>query len=198
MTPTEEFQRFWALGYLSVGEAALLAAGGSQSDAVRYYEEDREEARSGPGTILDLPELDLHRLALERHLVEQGRDPTQAFPVELFAAWLATRPDCPGFATAKAAGVRLTGPRRMSPVEVAEVTPAPDAIPTPSPPGGRVIPLTKWPDYHPWPSVSALRDYVFHAKRNGFDAVVRRVGRRVLIDEDAFHEWAGRRKKPKS
>lgn len=59
----------------------------------------------------------------------------------------------------------------------------PPAAPT------RLIPIPKWPDYYPWPSQSALRDMVFHAKRNGFDSVVRRVGRRVLIDEQAFLRW---------
>lgn len=58
--------------------------------------------------------------------------------------------------------------------------------------GTRLIPVTKWPEIHPWPSVAGLRDLTFHAKRNGFDAVVRRVGRRVLIDEAAFFEWVKR------
>ena len=42
------------------------------------------------------------------------------------------------------------------------------------------------------PSVAAtggLRHLVFHADRNGFDKVVKRAGRRVLIDEEAFFEW---------
>ena len=53
----------------------------------------------------------------------------------------------------------------------------------------RLIPLTKWPDYHPWPPVGGLRHLVFHAESNGFNAVVRRAGRRVLIDEAAFFNW---------
>jgi hypothetical protein len=31
---------------------------------------------------------------------------------------------------------------------------------------------------------------VFYAATNGFDKVIRRIGRRVLIDEAAFFEWA--------
>lgn len=54
----------------------------------------------------------------------------------------------------------------------------------------RLIPVTKWNEFHPWPSVSALRHYIFWAKDNGFDTVVRRCGRRVLIDESAFFTWA--------
>jgi hypothetical protein len=53
----------------------------------------------------------------------------------------------------------------------------------------RLIPVSKWNDFHPWPTVSALRTYVFLRKRNGFEAVLKRVGRRLLIDESAFFAW---------
>ena len=53
----------------------------------------------------------------------------------------------------------------------------------------RVIPLTEWPKFHPWPPLGGLRHLVFHANRNGFNKVVKRAGRRVLIDEAAFFEW---------
>jgi len=53
----------------------------------------------------------------------------------------------------------------------------------------RLIPLTKWNEYHEWPPIGGLRHLVFHAKANGFAKVIRKVGRRVLIDEDAFFEW---------
>jgi hypothetical protein len=55
--------------------------------------------------------------------------------------------------------------------------------------GRRVIPLTEWPKHHPWPPLGGLRHLVFYANRNGFDKVVKRAGRRVLIDEAAFFEW---------
>ncbi len=58
-------------------------------------------------------------------------------------------------------------------------------IDTPS----RLIPLTEWNQYHPWPPLGGLRHLVFNAEYNGFDRVVRRVGRRVLIDEAAFFKW---------
>jgi len=54
----------------------------------------------------------------------------------------------------------------------------------------RLIPVTKWGDHHAWPPVGGLRHLIFHAKTNGFDSVLRRIGRRVLIDEAAFFEWA--------
>jgi hypothetical protein len=54
----------------------------------------------------------------------------------------------------------------------------------------RLIPVTQWNDHHAWPPQGGLRHLIFHAKDNGFDACVRRVGRRVLIDEAAFFAWA--------
>lgn len=53
----------------------------------------------------------------------------------------------------------------------------------------RLIPATKWSEYHPWPTQSALRHLCFHARKNGFDRVIRRIGRRVLIDERQFFRW---------
>lgn len=54
----------------------------------------------------------------------------------------------------------------------------------------RLIPLTNWPHHHPWPPIGGLRHLVFHADSNGFKSVIRRCGRRVLIDEAAFFAWA--------
>ncbi len=54
----------------------------------------------------------------------------------------------------------------------------------------RFIPVTKWNDYHPWPSVSGLRFMIFNAHLTGFEKCVLRIGRRVLIDEERFFEWA--------
>lgn len=54
----------------------------------------------------------------------------------------------------------------------------------------RLIPLTDWPQHHPWPPIGGLRHLVFHAESNGFKSVIRRCGRRVLLDENAFFEWA--------
>lgn len=53
----------------------------------------------------------------------------------------------------------------------------------------RMIPLTKWPDFHTWPTAAALRYYVFNGEHNGFNTVFKRVGRRILIDEEAFFRW---------
>ena len=53
----------------------------------------------------------------------------------------------------------------------------------------RFIPVPEWSKFHEWPPEGGLRHLIFNAKSNGFDAVVRRVGRRVLIDEQAFFDW---------
>ena len=59
-------------------------------------------------------------------------------------------------------------------------------------PKTRLIPVTRWGFYHDWPPIGGLRYLIFNAKSNGFDHVVRRCGRRVLIDEKAFFEWVER------
>lgn len=53
----------------------------------------------------------------------------------------------------------------------------------------RLIPVTKWNNYHDFPSIGGLRHLIFHEHTNGFCKVVKRVGRRVLIDEQAFFNW---------
>lgn len=53
----------------------------------------------------------------------------------------------------------------------------------------KFIPASKWNEAHAWPPIGGLRHLIFHAKSNGFDAVIRRIGRRVLIDESAFFAW---------
>lgn len=80
--------------------------------------------------------------------------------------------------------------------------PAPERIAPPLPEGmTRLIPIGDWNLYHCWPPVGGLRHLVHYADKNGFDAVIRRIGRRILIDERAFFEWtktaAGQPKKPR-
>lgn len=56
----------------------------------------------------------------------------------------------------------------------------------------KIIPATEWPKHHPWPKIGGLRHLIFNSKSNGFDTVILRVGRRVLIDETKFFEWVNR------
>lgn len=64
------------------------------------------------------------------------------------------------------------------------------AIPETSKPiQNRMIPLSKWNQYHDWPSIAGLRAYAFMRDANGFNQVIRKVGRRLLICEKSFFEW---------
>lgn len=71
----------------------------------------------------------------------------------------------------------------------------PPLLPTPSlslasaNPNPQLIPVTHWNLRHPWPPIGGLRHLIFFAETNGFNKVVRRIGRRVLIDEAAFFDW---------
>ena len=61
-------------------------------------------------------------------------------------------------------------------------------------PKTRLIPVTKWNEYHPWPPIGGLRHLIFNEKTNGFCQCVKRIGRRVLIDENKFFQWAENQK----
>jgi hypothetical protein len=57
-------------------------------------------------------------------------------------------------------------------------------------PPRRLIPVTDWDKYHPWPSEAGLRHLIFEINNgNGFEKALRRVGTRCLIDERAFFEF---------
>lgn len=53
----------------------------------------------------------------------------------------------------------------------------------------RLIPLVKWNEFHPDPTVSALRMLVFRGDKNGFNNVIEKRGHRILINEDKYFEW---------
>jgi hypothetical protein len=40
----------------------------------------------------------------------------------------------------------------------------------------RLIPATEWNQHHPWPPLGGLRYLIFHARSNGCDSAVHRVG----------------------
>lgn len=60
---------------------------------------------------------------------------------------------------------------------------------TSEPEQNREIPLTRWNDYHPDPSVPALRMLVFRKDENGFDMAITRRGNRILIKEADYFKW---------
>ena len=51
----------------------------------------------------------------------------------------------------------------------------------------RFIPLIKWP--HDWPTLGALRHLAKNRHKRGLDKVFIKVGKRVVINEQAFFEW---------
>ncbi len=63
------------------------------------------------------------------------------------------------------------------------------SVETPTDSRPHLIPVTEWPKHHSWPPLGGLRHLIFYAESNGFDRVIKRVGRRVLIDEAKFFEW---------
>ena len=58
-------------------------------------------------------------------------------------------------------------------------------------PRNRYIPVPNWEKHHDWPRIGGLRNLIFNRQSNGFDkfGVVKKIGKRVLIDEAAFFEW---------
>ena len=53
----------------------------------------------------------------------------------------------------------------------------------------RLIPLTKWNQYHLWPSLGGLRHLVANAKAKNCTKMFVKAGGRWLINEDAFFAW---------
>ena len=58
----------------------------------------------------------------------------------------------------------------------------------------RLIPLTAWPSQHIYPPLEQLRALVFNSKTNGFERCIRRVGKRILIDEAQYFNWVDEQK----
>lgn len=67
-----------------------------------------------------------------------------------------------------------------------QIPPAPE---TSKKQGRCLIAVNDWNKHHPHPSTSGLRWLIFHAEQNGFNQVIRRMGRRVYIDEQEFFNW---------
>lgn len=57
----------------------------------------------------------------------------------------------------------------------------------------RYIPVTKWNEYHEWPTLAAFRSLIFNKDENGLFMAIKKVGKRILIDETAFFEWMKKR-----
>lgn len=54
----------------------------------------------------------------------------------------------------------------------------------------RLIPVTKWNEYHVWPSLGGLRHLYAFRRKKKCDQVFFKAAGRVLIDEEEFFNWA--------
>jgi hypothetical protein len=54
----------------------------------------------------------------------------------------------------------------------------------------RLIPLTKWNEYHVWPSLGGLRHLYAFRQAKECNQIFFKTGGRVLVDEEAFFDWA--------
>ena len=63
----------------------------------------------------------------------------------------------------------------------------------------RYIPVAEFDKFHPWPTPRAIRNRI-HAARRGKDPdflkCIRKVGGRVLVDEQAFLAWLENQSEP--
>lgn len=59
----------------------------------------------------------------------------------------------------------------------------------------RFIPVSRWNAFHLWPPPGGIRYLIHHSTKNGFDSCIVRVGRRLLVDEEAFFKWLRDKKK---
>jgi hypothetical protein len=50
----------------------------------------------------------------------------------------------------------------------------------------RLVPISKWNDFHPWPPAGGMRHLRFHCESNGFKRAFKKIGARVLVDEAEF------------
>lgn len=58
----------------------------------------------------------------------------------------------------------------------------------------RLIPVSKWNEFHEWPPVGGMRHLIFFRNENGFAKVLKRPNRTWLIDEKAFFKWVSEKK----
>lgn len=56
-------------------------------------------------------------------------------------------------------------------------------------PKDKLYSVKQWAETHDFLTEGAIRALIFNAKKNGFDRVVKRIGGRVFISENAFYQW---------
>lgn len=53
----------------------------------------------------------------------------------------------------------------------------------------RLLTVNQFVEAHPFTTHGGLRHIIFNAETNGFKKVIKRMGRKVLIDEKIFFQW---------
>jgi len=53
----------------------------------------------------------------------------------------------------------------------------------------RLLTVKKFVEEGHYPNHGGIRSILFNSRQNGFDKCVRRIGRRILIDVDAYYSW---------
>lgn len=62
----------------------------------------------------------------------------------------------------------------------------------------RYLTVNEWCKTYSWPPVGGIRHLIFNAESNGFKKVIRRCGRRILINEQAFFQWLEEKNTPET
>lgn len=52
-----------------------------------------------------------------------------------------------------------------------------------------LIHIMDWSKHYDYPSLSMLRKLVFNAQTNGFKKVIRKIGKKVYLNESEFFKW---------
>lgn len=52
-----------------------------------------------------------------------------------------------------------------------------------------LVPVSKWNEHFTYPSVGAIRQYVFFNTNDFNSRVIRKMGKRLYIKVSAFNEW---------
>ena len=56
----------------------------------------------------------------------------------------------------------------------------------------RYLTVKQYASEHSWPTEGGLRHLIFEGAQNGFNACVRKVGRRILLNEASVLDWIER------
>lgn len=75
--------------------------------------------------------------------------------------------------------------------ETKEIIKKPIVFPFSNPiqPHQNLFTVRQFAEKHSFITEGALRNSIFFAKTNGMEKVMKRIGRKILIDENAYFEW---------